>query len=58
MTPELPDNPEPEQVEAWMELAELSQDPDFRAVMRRMAERPRGRRAAPRAAPRLRRGGA
>jgi DNA-binding transcriptional MerR regulator len=38
MTPELPDNPEAEQVEAWMELAELSQDPDFRASVRRMAE--------------------
>lgn len=38
MTPELPDNPEPEQVEAWVELAELSQDPDFRASVRRMAE--------------------
>ena len=37
MTPELPDNPEAEQVEAWVELAELSQDPDFRASMRRMA---------------------
>ncbi|MEU8244632.1 MerR family transcriptional regulator [Nonomuraea sp. NPDC048916] len=38
MTPELPDNPEAEQVEAWVELAELSQDPDFRAGVRRMAE--------------------
>ena len=38
MTPELPDNPEAEQVEAWVELAELSQDPDVRAGMRRMAE--------------------
>ncbi|GGX55247.1 MerR family transcriptional regulator [Streptomyces noursei] len=38
MTPELPENPEAEQVEAWVELAELSQDPDFRACMRRMAE--------------------
>jgi DNA-binding transcriptional MerR regulator len=38
MTPELPDNPEAEQVEAWVELAELSQDPDFRASVRRMAE--------------------
>jgi DNA-binding transcriptional MerR regulator len=38
MTPELPDNPDAEQVEAWVELAELSQDPDFRASMRRMAE--------------------
>ncbi|NUW45898.1 MerR family transcriptional regulator [Nonomuraea rhodomycinica] len=38
MTPELPDDPEPEQVEAWVELAELSRDPGFRAVMRRVAE--------------------
>jgi DNA-binding transcriptional MerR regulator len=38
MTPELPDNPETEQVEAWVELAELSQDPDFRASVRRMAD--------------------
>jgi hypothetical protein len=38
MTPELPDNPEAEQVEAWVELAELSQDRDFRASVRRMAE--------------------
>ncbi|MGW4898132.1 MerR family transcriptional regulator [Kitasatospora sp. NPDC004240] len=38
MTPELPDSPETEQVEAWVELAELSQDPDFRAGMRRTAE--------------------
>jgi DNA-binding transcriptional MerR regulator len=37
MTPELPDTPEAEQVQAWAELAELSQDPDFRASMRRMA---------------------
>jgi DNA-binding transcriptional MerR regulator len=38
MTPELPGNPEAEQVRAWVELAELSQDPDFRAAARRMAE--------------------
>jgi DNA-binding transcriptional MerR regulator len=38
MTPELPDNPEAEQVQAWVELAEMSLDPDFRAVLRRMAE--------------------
>ncbi|WP_405858103.1 MerR family transcriptional regulator [Streptomyces sp. NBC_01515] len=38
MTPELPDNPEAEQVQAWVELAELSLDPDFRASVRRMAE--------------------
>ncbi len=37
MTPELPDDPEAEQVQAWVELAELSQDPDFRASVRRMA---------------------
>ncbi|WP_338498729.1 MerR family transcriptional regulator [Streptomyces sp. SJL17-4] len=38
MTPELPDNPEAEQVQAWVELAEMSLDPGFRAVVRRMAE--------------------
>jgi hypothetical protein len=38
MRPELPDDPEPHQVEAWVELAELVEDPDFRASVRRMAE--------------------
>ncbi|MFI0986369.1 MerR family transcriptional regulator [Streptomyces exfoliatus] len=38
MTPELPDNPEAEQVQAWVELAEISEDPDFRASVRRTAE--------------------
>ncbi|MFG1705045.1 MerR family transcriptional regulator [Nonomuraea sp. M3C6] len=38
LTPELPDNPELEQVEAWVEVAELCQDPDFRAGLRRLAE--------------------
>jgi DNA-binding transcriptional MerR regulator len=38
MTPELPDDPEPEQVEAWVELADLSQDLGFRTSMRLMAE--------------------
>lgn len=38
MTPELPDNPDPEQVEAWVELAELSQDPDFRALVRDLVQ--------------------
>lgn len=37
MTPEPPDDPEPEQVEAWVELAELSQDPGFRARLHGMA---------------------
>ncbi|MFB4304951.1 MerR family transcriptional regulator [Actinomadura sp. GTD37] len=36
--PELPDDPAPEQVDAWVELAELVGDPGFRAAVRRMAE--------------------
>ncbi|MFC8298505.1 MerR family transcriptional regulator [Micromonospora orduensis] len=36
LTPELPDEPDTEQVRAWVELAELAQDPDFRASMRRL----------------------
>lgn len=38
MTPELPDKPTEEQLEAWVELAELTLDPDFRTGLRRMAE--------------------
>ncbi|MEU6841758.1 MerR family transcriptional regulator [Streptomyces sp. NPDC046716] len=38
MTPELPDNPDTEQVQAWVELAELSQDPDFRSLVRDLAQ--------------------
>ncbi|GAA3837788.1 MerR family transcriptional regulator [Saccharothrix violaceirubra] len=38
LTPELPDDPEQDQVQAWVELAELSQDPDFRESMRRVAD--------------------
>jgi hypothetical protein len=38
MTPELPDDATTAQVRAWVELAELTQDPDFRANMRRLAE--------------------
>ncbi|MGV9290461.1 helix-turn-helix domain-containing protein [Streptomyces sp. NPDC003719] len=34
----LPDDPTPEQVDAWVELAELIQDPGFRTLMRRMVE--------------------
>ncbi|NIH78149.1 MerR family transcriptional regulator [Amycolatopsis viridis] len=37
--PELPDDPSPEQLEAWIEFAELIQDPEFRAAIRRMSER-------------------
>jgi DNA-binding transcriptional MerR regulator len=36
--PELPDEPTAEQVECWLELAELVQDADFRSSVRRMAE--------------------
>jgi DNA-binding transcriptional MerR regulator len=36
--PELPEEPTPEQVSAWVELAELVQDPVFRQRMRKMAE--------------------
>jgi DNA-binding transcriptional MerR regulator len=39
LTPELPDDPSAEQVEAWVELAGLSRDPDFRMSVRRMAAR-------------------
>lgn len=38
MTPELPDDPTDEQLDAWVELAELSLDPDFRATLRDGAE--------------------
>ncbi len=35
---DLPDDPTPEQVDAWVELAELLRKEDFRAAMRRMIE--------------------
>ncbi|WP_316781867.1 helix-turn-helix domain-containing protein [Streptomyces sasae] len=35
---ELPDDPTPEQVDAWVELAEMIQDPEFRVLMRKMVE--------------------
>lgn len=38
LTPELPEEPAVEQVEAWLELAELTRDADFRAGLRRLAE--------------------
>ncbi|MZD04352.1 MerR family transcriptional regulator [Streptomyces sp. SID5785] len=38
MVPELPDDPTSTQVDAWVALAELMQDPDFRAHMRSMIE--------------------
>ncbi|MFK0050531.1 MerR family transcriptional regulator [Streptomyces sp. NPDC090741] len=43
--PELPEDPEPDQVDAWAELAELTQDPEFRAAVRRMAEHQAAERA-------------
>ena len=45
-TPELPDDPTTEQVEAWIELAELVRDEDFRRRMRAMAQRSAEDRAA------------
>jgi DNA-binding transcriptional MerR regulator len=36
--PALPDDPSPEQLEAWLELAELVRDKDFRASIRAMSE--------------------
>ncbi|QFU86816.1 MerR family transcriptional regulator [Amycolatopsis sp. YIM 10] len=38
MTPELPDDPTEEQIQAWVELAELCQDNGFRARMQEMAQ--------------------
>jgi DNA-binding transcriptional MerR regulator len=37
--PKLPDDPSPEQVEAWVEFAELISDPGFRRLIRGMSER-------------------
>ncbi|MFF4491187.1 MerR family transcriptional regulator [Streptomyces sp. NPDC001544] len=36
--PEFPDDPTPEQVGAWVDLAELCQNADFRTAVRRIAE--------------------
>ncbi len=38
-TPELPEDPTPDQVAAWVEIAELLRNPDFIASSRRMAQR-------------------
>ncbi|MFI6502752.1 MerR family transcriptional regulator [Nonomuraea typhae] len=38
LTPELPEDPTDEQVEAWVELAGLTRDPDFRAAVHRMGD--------------------
>ncbi|NBH09746.1 MerR family transcriptional regulator [Amycolatopsis sp. SID8362] len=42
LTPELPENPTTEQVDAWIALAELMQDEDFRAALRRLADQHEG----------------
>jgi DNA-binding transcriptional MerR regulator len=44
--PRLPEDPTSEQIEAWIELAELASDPRFRARVRRMTEYHASRRAA------------
>jgi DNA-binding transcriptional MerR regulator len=36
--PQLPDDPTPDQIAAWVELAELLRDPDYIQTSRRMAE--------------------
>ncbi|MBV7699142.1 MerR family transcriptional regulator [Streptomyces sp. TRM70350] len=38
MAVDLPEQPTPEQVDAWVELAEMLRDPRFRARMRKVAE--------------------
>lgn len=38
LVPELPADPKPDQLEAWIELAELAQDDGFRSLMRRLAD--------------------
>ena len=38
LTPSLPDDPTPAQVDAWLELVELTQDAGFRSYLRRLVE--------------------
>jgi DNA-binding transcriptional MerR regulator len=38
LTPDLPENPSPEQAAAWIELAALMRDTEFRANLRRFAD--------------------
>ena len=44
--PELPEDPKPEQVDAWIELAELVQDTAFQGSIRRMSEQHAAARAS------------
>lgn len=46
VSPDLPADPAPEQVEAWVELATLARDPSFRARVRQMAQAHSDSRAA------------
>jgi DNA-binding transcriptional MerR regulator len=39
--PELPEDPTPDQIAAWVELAELLRDPEYIQISRRMTERAR-----------------
>ncbi|GAA0937157.1 MerR family transcriptional regulator [Actinocorallia libanotica] len=52
LTPELPDDPGSAQLEAWVELAELTQDPSFRTLMRSLFTLHTAERGAPTAPPR------
>jgi DNA-binding transcriptional MerR regulator len=56
--PELPEDPTPEQVDAWIELAELVQDPGFRRTIRRMSEQQSASRQAGEEQPDMRRAAA
>ncbi|MFI1312732.1 MerR family transcriptional regulator [Streptomyces albidoflavus] len=38
LTPELPEEPDPAQLRAWLELAALTRDPDFRAHLRDLCQ--------------------
>lgn len=49
--PELPDDPTPEQVAAWVEVAQLLRDPGFIETSRRMAQRALAEGPAPDPAP-------
>ncbi|EOD67076.1 MerR family transcriptional regulator [Amycolatopsis vancoresmycina] len=42
LTPELPEDPSPGQLDAWIELAGLTRDGEFRAVLRRLVEQHEG----------------
>lgn len=46
LTPELPADADRERIEAWIEWAELARDPEFRALLRTMAEEYEAGRAA------------